>query len=192
MWRFGLRRANANNQFCTVQKLFEQYEKETKHEVSSATQKVKPNIKILSTNEVNNILIPMIDETTDEDLIAEVEDEPQENHDDEKMRSKTLEETKKVNDETNNDLTVLSEVAGDSQISAVKREPLEDQPKKKKKSKKKRNVIHFCPLECGYSCTQDDFTNTQDPLQHMTRIHKVSQSDIRQGLYKFKRVKLEA
>ena len=126
-----------------------------------------------------------------DNLIAEVEDEPQENHDDEKMRSKTLEETKKVNDETNNDLTVLSEVAGDSQISAVKRESLEDQPKKKK-SKKKRNVIHFCPLECGYSCTQDDFNNTQDPLQHMTRIHKVTQSDIRQGLYKFKRVKLEA
>ena len=91
----------------------------------------------------------------------------------------------------NIEITKVVEVgAEDQEVVAVKREPVEQRIK--------RRTLFYCPLgdvddnslSCPYNTTKDGFTNGE-AARHLKNVHKLRPKDMKPGMYKFNKVKIE-
>ena len=80
--------------------------------------------------------------------------------------------------------------AEDQEVVAVKCEPVEQRIK--------RRTLFYCPLgdvddnslSCPYNTTKDGFTNGE-AARHLKNVHKLRPKDMKPGMYKFNKVKIE-
>ena len=135
-------------------------------------------IKILSKNEVNQILVPSLDDTSTNDLVAEITEVVKDN-------STTIAPVDPIL------INTVEEQSGDSEVTALKTEPMDNIPKQK--------TTYFCPLQnvknssiaCGFSCSKKDFRDNAAGAKHLINVHKVKGSDMKKGQFKFNKVKTE-